>query len=155
MSVPKNKTCSCTHTHRHSSLSGSIVVFYLHVLNDTLLGMGCTYLIVKDLDAPEVNGVAVTVRGLALGQALEDLEILLVQGNVLEVGDDARLGHRLGDDTGTTLGTPGNQDVGVRAVVLLSDLGDLFWTGAKRKKEGKRVQVGMSRCRWKNDFFSG
>jgi len=91
------------------------------------------YLIVKDLDAPEVNRVAVTVRSLALGQALENLEILLVKVNVLEVGDDARLGHRLGDNTGASLGTPGNQHVGVRAVVLLSDLGDLVWLRTKGK----------------------
>lgn len=82
--------------------------------------------LVEDLNAPEVLGVAVAVGGLALGDGLEGLEVLLVQNNILEVGDDAGLGGRLGDDAGAALDSPGDQDIGVVAVVLLGNLGDLL-----------------------------
>lgn len=95
--------------------------------------------LVEDINAPEVLGVAVAVGGLALGDGLEGLEILLVQDNVLEVGDDARLGGRLGDDAGAALDSPGDQDIGVVAVVLLGNLGDLLTLdqGAVSRSEGR------------------
>lgn len=78
--------------------------------------------LVEDLNAPEVLGIAVAVRGLSVSEALEDSKVLLVELNVLEVGDDARLSDGLGDDTCATLLAPSDQHVGVVSVVLCCNL---------------------------------
>lgn len=79
----------------------------------------------KDVNAPEGLGVAVTVGLLALSNALEHLQVITVELNVLKVGNDAGGCDRLGDDTRTALATPCNENVGIGALVLLGDLGDL------------------------------
>lgn len=54
--------------------------------------------LVEDLNAPEVLGVAVAVRSLALSKSLQGSKVLLIELDVLKVGDDTRLGDGLGDD---------------------------------------------------------
>jgi hypothetical protein len=86
----------------------------------------------EDINGP--LGIAVTVGWLAFGEAVEHLEVFFVKNYVLEVGDDARFRDRLGDDTGTALATPSNEDIGIGAVVLLGNLGDLFQNPGQRTK---------------------
>lgn len=54
--------------------------------------------LVEDINAPELLGVAVAVRSLALNKSLQGSKVLLIELDVLEVGDDARLSDGLGDD---------------------------------------------------------
>lgn len=66
--------------------------------------MFCVYVqrvqrsLVEDINAPELLGIAVAVRSLALNKSLQSSKVLLVKLDVLEVGDDARLGDGLRDD---------------------------------------------------------
>lgn len=87
----------------------------------------CTRLLCcsKDVNTPECVRIAIAVGLLVLSNALEHRQVIAVELNVLEVGNETRRCDRLGDNAGTALATPCNENVGIGALVLLGDLGNL------------------------------
>ena len=78
---------------------------------------------IKDSYTPEVIGVNQSLLLLRMHNLVQSLEIIITKINNLKVSLDSRGSDRLGNDRVTTLGTPRDEDLSRRDLVLFGNLG--------------------------------